>query len=484
MVYLYLGEHTIKLLSLTKTLLGQYNLSHFAKTHPDSLLEAGQIKNVDLTTSVIKEALTSAQPGPVNDKEVILILPQSMFVSARYDIPQDMAEPAILPFVKEKIKTDLKIDMDLDYYDYVIKHHGNETTLFFYSFSQKNHDQIEEVMKLLQLRAVKIIPETLAYFTLFEKTLRKEKKEKILYVSYEKPGSFGYLFDSHGFSDKEAIPLAGDVKTALKKKIEEYKKAEIKINRLILSGTESAAVRQDLFTKDVGVWTNPLEKIIDNFYQEYLKLIASNMNESFSILQYDVCFGAFIFVQENKDFSLLKQAKGSGRFALKLPSVNLGFLGKILSLKTLGIFLVSFAISFGIIFGLSYMKVGSFNLKLPTQKASETKKIAVAPTKTPTPTPAIAREEIKIKIQNGSGTVGKAGEVKEILLDAGYSDIITENADSFDYTASEVQIKKDKKDAFTLLKTDLADYVTLTKSSVLDAEENADVVFIIGTDFE
>ncbi|OGK55178.1 hypothetical protein A3H80_05040 [Candidatus Roizmanbacteria bacterium RIFCSPLOWO2_02_FULL_37_19] len=484
MVYLYLGEHTIKLLSLTKTLLGQYNLTSFSKTHSSPLFEDGQIKNIDLVASAIKEALTSAKPTQVSDREIVLILPQKSFTFGRYDVPKDMSDTAVLPFIKDKVRSDLNIDIENEYYDYVFRQHNNDSALIFYSQTQKNRENIDEVLKLLQLKVVKIIPESLAFYTLFEKTLRKEKKEKILFISFEKQGSFGYLYDSQGLFEKEKIELGDDIKSSLKKKVAEYEDKNIKINRVILSGSQSSAVRQDLFTKDVGVWTNPLEKIIDNFYQDYLKLVAPNMDESFSILQFDVCFGSFIFVQENKDFSLLKQEKASSGFSLNLPSLHLGFLSGIFSLKTLGIFMVSFVISFGIIYGLSNMGNLPFAIKLPTQKQEVTDKPIIKPTKTPTPTPSIAREEVKIKVLNGSGTKGKAATVKEILLEAGYSDILTDNADSFDFETTEVQIKKDKDVVFDFLKTDLQDYVSLKEFSTLSDEENADVIITIGADFE
>ena len=96
------------------------------------------------------------------------------------------------------------------------------------------------------------------------------------------------------------------VESPLKKIGSEYEDKHQKINRLILSGTLSDSVRQDTFTKDVGIWTNPLKRILPHFYADYLKMLVPIDNNPFPILQFDVCFGALIFSIENKGFSLLK----------------------------------------------------------------------------------------------------------------------------------------------------------------------------------
>ncbi|KXK10677.1 MAG: hypothetical protein UZ22_OP11002000607 [Microgenomates bacterium OLB23] len=246
-------------------------------------------------------------------------------------------------------------------------------------------------------------------------------------------------------------------------------------------------MRQDLFTKDVGAWTNPLEKIVDNFYQDYLKMIVANSNTMFPVLDYDACFGAFIFAQEHKDFSLTKsQLSPVSMRRMSAPSINMSFLSGIFNFKSLGIFLVSFGVSFGLIFGFSNMNISTLKFQLPFQMGGETKQAQVEPTPEPTatpePTPSIERADIKVKILNGSGVKGKALEIKEALQEAGYTDVLTGNADNFDYETSEIQVKADKSDAFILLKEDLKDFATLKKAETLDEDDTADAVFIIGAD--
>jgi hypothetical protein len=492
MMYLYLGKHTVKVIGMAKTLLGQYNIAHFSKTHSSDFFINGKPQGVDLIASAVKEAVTSSQPEPISDKDVCLILPQELFSFARYTVPTDISDSAIVPFIQDKVRNDLKISLENTYHDFLINRKDGESNVFFFAIDKETFDSLKQAFSLVQLRISRIVPESLAYYTLFEKTLRQDKKENILYATYEERDSLGYLFDSFGLLQNKKYELGIDVKTSLKNIVEEAEREGHKINRLILSGTQSKTVRQDLFTKEVGAWTNPLEKIIENFYKEYIKMIIPNGNGGLSILEFDVCFGGFIFTEEHKDFTLMQQTVSASTGGRGLPGINLsmGWLSGIFNMKTFLIFAISFALSFGIIFALSRAQGSGLSLKVPSfggfgQNAKPTAKPTPKPTTEPTPTPSVTREELKVKILNGSGIAGKAGEVKEILQDAGYTDIVTDNADSFDYTQTEVQLAESAADALAYIQEDLADYVEITDAATIDdEEETADVIIIVGTDFE
>ena len=135
MVYLFLDNNSIKVLALSKTLLGQYNGSHFSKTHTTALIKKGKIVNTDLVASAIKEALTSAKPQPVTEKKVFVILPQESFFFGRYTIPSDMSDSAVEPFVKDKARSELNISIDNTYFDYIISKENGEGTVIFYGIS-------------------------------------------------------------------------------------------------------------------------------------------------------------------------------------------------------------------------------------------------------------------------------------------------------------------------------------------------------------
>ena len=490
MVYLYLGQHSIKALGFTKTLLGQYSLAHFAKTHSSAFIENGAFQSVDLIASAIKEALTSAEPQPISDKDICLILPQELFVFGRYIVPSDISDSAIVPFVKDKVRLELKVPLESTHHDYFVKRKGTEATVFFYSIDTEVLKPLQEALQLLQLKIARIIPEESAYYSLFDKTLRADKKEIILFASYNEQHSFAYVYDSLGLLKSECVDLGSDIKPSLKTLVGSLESEGLKVSRLILSGTQAATVRQDLFTKDVGAWTNPLEKIIDTFYKDYLKMLIPTSSENFSILMYDVCFGAFIFTETMREFTLTGKpvVSGSNR---RLPKVSvpgsglLSALREIFNLKTIIIFVLSFILTLGIIFGLSKFNLAQFSLNLPKKGDKVVvSKPTSAPTRKPSPTPSVKREDLKVKVLNGSGTRGKAGEVKTVLQDAGYTDIVTSNAENFDYTATEIQLKKSVSDALSLLQKDLADYVTISDAADLNDEENADVVIIVGSDWE
>lgn len=490
MMYLYLGKNTIKVLAMSKTLLGQFNISHFAKTHSSDFIKEGKPQSTDLIASAIKEAVTQAKPEAISTKDVTLILPQEAFAFGRYEVPTDISDSAIEPFIKDKVRNDLKISLDDTYHDYIVNKKDGKSTIFFYAIDKATFETLSSTMQLVQLKIGRIVPETLSYYTLFEKTLRKDKLEHILYATYNEDSSSAYLYDTHGLVKDDKFYITGKVKDELKKLVSGFDKEGTKINRLILSGTQSKTVRQDLFTKDVGAWTNPLEKIIDNFYKDYVKMIIPDKEAGISLLEYDMCFGAYIFAQEHASFTLTQQPMAIGSSKMKLPKIgmNFGFIGAIFNVKTLGIFAVSFVLSFGIIFGLSQFTdtplITDLSFGGSEKKVEEEATPTPEPTAEPSPTPSVNREDLAVRILNGSGTPGKAGEMQDILTEAGYTETVTGNADSFDYETTEIQLKEEVEDALSLLQDDLSDYIDITDAETLDADDDADVVIIIGTDFE
>jgi hypothetical protein len=335
-------------------------------------------------------------------------------------------------------------------------------------------------MTLIDFKINAIIPDTMTYFKLFEKTLRKEKKETILYAELADGVLSGYLFDSCGLIDDKKILInysAEDkIADVLKTKVDEITSDKKKVNRIIISGEKSDTIRQDTFTKSVGVWTNPLKRIVPTFYESYLKMLIPEDGKVFPILTYDVCFGAFILSEENKNFSLLRNNISLNRNKVSLPKIKM-------PKKEFLLFISSFIVSFLLFVLISKFKI---NFKLPDFMAKKnivtTNPTAVPPT--PSPTPNFKREDVKIKILNGSGVKGKATEIKGILMKKGYVEILTDNADNFDYKITEIQVKKDKKQLGEMMKNDLKDYISTPKITVLDDKEASDLVLIFAADFK
>lgn len=482
MLYLSVDRSRIRLLYLKKTLLGQYENAFYEKKHSVDLLdENGNATNTDLIASAIKEATSSIIPGGVKDKDVSIILPQASFQFFRTEVPADIAPSAVDSFIKDKARANIQKDLDGYLFDYLVQENEKQKQIIFFAVDKEVLSRYQEACSLVDLRIVSIIPEALSYFKLFEKTLRKDKKENILYIVYDKGQITGHLYDSYGpLSDKEwkeEVTEKTNVEDLLKNKITEYEKEGKKINRLILAGENSEQVRQDTFTKNVGVWTNPLKRIIPHFYQDYLKIFIMPADKTLPLLQYDVCIGAFIFSLDNKNFSLLKK-KFAGFSTPKISAPKVG-----LPLKEILIFIISFGLSLAV-----FIAVSRLNTSDTVKKINFFAKPTATPTPvppTPTPTVTVNKAEVKIKVLNGSGVRGKASEVKDVLNEAGYEEILTGNADNFDYTTTEIQVKKGKSSLANTLKEDLKDSVSAPKITTdLDEEDTADIILIFGSDFK
>src|SRR3989344_6574002 len=132
MVYVFIEQNRIQLLSPSKTMLGQFNTSFFDKKHTIDLLTDGKVTNVDLVASALKEGLTQAQPHIITDHEIFLILPQESFSFARFSIPGDISDAAVISFVKDKLRAEQKIDCEDMLHDFLITKEGDECTILFY----------------------------------------------------------------------------------------------------------------------------------------------------------------------------------------------------------------------------------------------------------------------------------------------------------------------------------------------------------------
>jgi hypothetical protein len=487
MIYLLLNENQIKILYLKKTLLGHYDIVFYEKKYQMSFLKNGQLINPDLTASAIKEALTLVSEQKIKDRDVTLILPQDSFEFLRTEVPHDMAPVVLATYIREKARAQLTVDLENCYFDHMVLESEDKRQMTFYALDNDIYNKFLEPFNLLDLKVKNVIPETLSYFKLFEKTLRKEKKENIFYVSYDGNTVQGYVYDSFGLLEptkwKKELKEKDDIEDILKAKAAELEKKGIKLNRLILSGEESENIRQDTFTKNVGVWTNPLKRIMPHFYADYLKMFTTQNNKTIPYLQFDACIGGFILANENRDFSMFKRKPNDFSYkSYKAQHFTFPW-------KLVGLFVLAFALTTAAIFGLSRLNLDGINLSAMTSRLSFTQPTptpapTAVPTNTPTPTPEPDRESLRVKVLNGSGTAGKASDVKAILSEAGYTDILTGNADSFDYEKTEIQLKEDSALYFEVLKADLQEYAQVVQGDPLDEDEAADAVVIIGSDFE
>ncbi len=476
MIYLSLSKNAVHILAAKKTLLNQFQSVVYSKEFGTNLLEKGKVTNIDVVASAIKETLLGLEEKKMLEKEIFLILPQESFLTLRTVVPPDIAPSAVEAFLKDKFQATFRLSLDDFQYIYFSKSINDETVLILYAYPMLELEKLYSTFNLINLKLVNLLPETVGYFTLFEKTLSLTKKENFIYLKFYPSYFQAFLFDSFGYLGEPDwyLPVIEEQEKPIREKILEYESKNIKFHRLILSGPKADEVRQDIFTKSVGVWTNPLRKIIVNFYQDYLKMLPFDNNQTFPVLNYDHLLGAFIFVFNNKDFNFLKKTFDY-QSKQKVIYFNL-------PKKEILIFLGSFLLAF-VIFSFLFNErkqlpsINLFSLKSTTTPTP-------TPTLTPTPTIIIKKEEIKIKVLNGSGVAGKAGEVKKILEKAGYSQILTGNAEEFNFKITEIHVKKSKTYLKTEIKKILTDYTSSFKEVFLDEQENSDVIIIIGTDFK
>jgi len=481
MIFLYLNENQIKLLIFKKNIFSHYEIDYFKKDYETELLKNGQIFNIDILASAIKEGLTFAKKSE-GEKEIFLILPQNFFIFLRTEVPLNIAPSAIEGYVFEKLRDQFNIEDECLLSGMLSFQSEDKRIINFFGLNQKKFNDLQKVFSLLNLKLINILPETVAYFKLFDKTLKKNKNEIIFYVNYQNNFVFGYLYDNFGLLkiDKwiAEVNEKNKLDVLIKKEKDRLEKLNLKPNRLILAGLASENIRQDTFTKAIGIWTNPLKKIIANFYQDYLKILIVDEKNVLPILSLDSCFGAFVFYKEMKNLSFFKK---SNSYQLKNKMIKPLLFPK----KDLIVFFVSFvsSILFFIILSIIKPKMTFNSLLIKPSKNIPTSTI-ISPSLTPTPTIFINKETIRIKVLNGSGVSGKASAVKEILKEKGYQEILTGNADNFDYEKTELLVKKDKNYLISLIKEDLKNYVSSFKTQALAENEVSDIIIVIGKDFK
>ncbi len=470
---LYISQNKIKLLSYKKDLFKQIEIDYFSKTHTTNLLEENKIYNLDILASAIKEATSSVFKEKKASNDIIYILPSPPFLTIRVTLPLDIHEQAIQSFINQKMLS-LYPYKDLEFF-FTLHQSQDKRIAVIYALEKDTFEKLIEITKILELNFKGILPESLALYNLFKDTLSKTKKEHIWYLRAEKEEESitaeGYFYDNVGPLENKKIELKAktmeELETLIKKTGEDAK--DIKFNRLILSGNVSLDVRQDILTKKVGIWINPLPKIVERFYLEKIKKIINQDPKIF--LKYDAQFAALT----NPQMPLLNKSKIKySKVSPKKQRVEFPFK------KLLLPFIASLIFAFTAVIGIKSIKTINLpNFKTLVKKPTPTP--TPTPTNTPTPTPTVKREEIKIKILNGSGIKGQAAKLASILKEKGYKEIVVGNADSFDYEKTEIRIKNNA--VKQILLNDLKEYVENPKIEPSSEKLLEDVTLIIGKDF-
>lgn len=112
--------------------------------------------------------------------------------------------------------------------------------------------------------------------------------------------------------------------------------------------------------------------------------------------------------------------------------------------------------------------------------------VTVTPTPKPTVNPVdvqtgLDKNKLSVTVENGSGTVGAASKVSDVLKNLGYDVVSLGNADNFNYSNISIQVKSASSNYLTLLKNDLGTSYTIGSTSAdLDAGFSSDALVIIG----
>lgn len=502
MVIFHIKPQEITLLHLKKSapLLGGSEARWSARELAKPVIRDGLIVSVDILASAMKETLVEA--SVTTDKDVIVVLDHSLYKLVRTEIPQDMDKSGYHSYLKNAYLNETKDVEGSCMFEMIVKEFESRKFGFVYTFSLESLEMLEKSMSLLDMKASFIVPEHIAYYAIFEKTLRLDKHEYILFAKYESSTLEGYLFDTFGplpnqKTWKKDKVTTSNIESILKDKSQDIEKEVTKLNRIIIAGSNSEKIRQDTFTKNVGVWTNPLKRILPNFYEEYLNLLRPKSDSApiFPTLTYPALFGGFVTTQDGKSFPF-RESKTTTNEKVNVQNAqvnhsntnNMGTNSEGKSFKIpkeailfLVIFVVTFALFYFIAASRSQEGVGLSFLTKPTETPTPSPS-PVPPT--PTPTVIVKREEVNVKVLNGTGVAGQAGGLKAALLKAGYVGVVTDNADKYDYTQSIIQIKSGKEYLQTTILGDIKDFITDPKVETLSGTETADVVIIIGKDIK
>jgi hypothetical protein len=502
MLYVFVRPSEIQLLFVKRGVLGQADFCFGKKTCEKKLITNGGYAHVETLVISLKEAI-SALPKKVNEREATLVVAHQLYDFYRTIIPEDIKNEQTLAFLRERYRDARKqVDIRKLHFDILTRIHDTITEGFLFAYEKSQLLAVAKALEMIDMRLDALIPESLAYFALFEKTVRLDKKENVLYVVFQNETLEGTVFDSHGpLHEYRPWTLSNitntNVEMTLHQKSNEYLAKGTKLSRIVISGAASEKIRQDTFTKNVGVWTNPMKRILPNFYQDYVSSLTGKDEESepFPFLAMDAVFGAYVATREGKVFPASKEAFGEQTLSFTQTITNSSLQPKPMEHQTpksfrvpkeLILFVVIFLVTFAVFYVIANSRTGApvdvpFLASKPT--ATQSPEPTIIPP-SPTPTIIVNREELRVRVLNGSGITGKAAQLKGLLTDAGYVAVTAGNADRSDYIQSQVNIKPGKMDVKDTVLADIARMISSPTLGQLDAKDSADVVIIIGRDVE
>lgn len=486
-------------------------------------ITAEEIINLDLDKLALSlKRAFSLLPEKTVIGKVRVILGQAFWHYQRIELPADLNDQALSGFIKEQLIRKIGNQIDSSLYHYVVSDLKGKKYASVYLLTQTTLDKLITLFSFYDLKIEEVYPEALLIYKLFEPTLNKQKDEAALFLEYEKGISSGLLFNSTGLLSEQIITLKSD---NLGKLLKEFKKSQsIPISRLILGGKLASSIRQDNFTKESGIWTNPLEKVLLN---SPLKRVAEKLKLEDKLLLFNREISLLNLIENKKHLEVglnIKSWKSQGVTTVPKPpqpvketpqpinepvqkplkteppvpvvlpeepvikssSVQIPISEKSTRsfkplIKIVLIVLVTSVFTYLLItFGRSWLSkaqpisLPKINFSRPTATPTP------EPTPKATPTPAITRSEIEIEILNGTGIAGMASSFQNELETLGYTVTKIGNADNYDY--EQTMIITNNQAAFKLLQKDLAQFNI--KQPKFEKTNSEFTTIIFGTDLK
>lgn len=148
------------------------------------------------------------------------------------------------------------------------------------------------------------------------------------------------------------------------------------------------------------------------------------------------------------------------------------------------IFLITFILS-GLVIGGILVQNNALQSRpspTPSPLVISSPKPTPTPTPSPSPEPKIILSDFKILVLNGTGGKGIAAAVKDILEQQGFEDIKADNADSFGFTQTEIQLKSETPEKiWQIIEQALTESYEVTQSAeLLKADSQYDAVITVG----
>ena len=179
MVILHIKPQSVSLLQTKKSVLSGNETSWASQTPGKSVTKDSSFVSVDLLASCIKEVLSEIPK--LADKDVSVVLDHTLYKLLRVEIPEGVVQADYHTFLKDQYIKSGNNKQDQHVFEMIVKEFENKKFGFVYTFEKSALATLEQALSLLELKPTTIVPEHLAFYALFEKTLRLDKHEHILF---------------------------------------------------------------------------------------------------------------------------------------------------------------------------------------------------------------------------------------------------------------------------------------------------------------